>query len=57
MKYKIVTKRNYESEQIEAESPEDAIVQFATFMDMDMNLYFRAIPESEYDSYNNEMEE
>lgn len=49
MKYKIVTKHNYESEQIEAESPEDAIIQFATSMDMDMNLYFEAHQDKEVD--------
>lgn len=50
-KYVIVPILDYKSEPIEAENAEDAIISFATTMDTDMNLYFKAIPESEYESY------
>lgn len=50
-KYVIVPIVNYKSALIEAESAEDAIVSFATTMDTNMNLYFKAIPEDEYELY------
>jgi len=46
-KYVIVPKSDYKSEVFEAESAGDALVDFATIMDTDMNLYFKAIPEGE----------
>ena len=52
-KYVIVPLINYKSEPIEAESAEDAIVSFATTMDTNMNLYFKAISEDEYELYMN----
>lgn len=54
-RYLIVPLINYKSEPIEAESAEDAIVNFATTMDTDMNLYFKAIPENEYEIYMEEI--
>ena len=53
MKYVIVT-RPWNSEPIDAESPEDAVEDFATIMDMDMNIYFEAIPATEADEYHGE---
>ena len=44
-KYYIVT-RKYE-EAIEAASKEDAMINFATGMDLDMNQYFMAVSEAE----------
>lgn len=43
MKYKIVPKKNIEFI-VEGEDAGDALVNFATNMDSDMNLYFEAIP-------------
>lgn len=43
MKYKIVP-INETAMTLEADSAEDAIVAFATRMDLDMNIYFKAIP-------------
>lgn len=43
MKFEIVGK-TFESPVIEAENTGDAIIKFATNMDLDMNLYFKAIP-------------
>ena len=43
MKFEIVGK-TFESPVIEAENAGDAIIAFATNMDLDMNLYFKAIP-------------
>ena len=46
MKYDIVTKHGvYDTR--EADSPEEALVDFATFMDLDMNCYFKAVPSGE----------
>ena len=50
-KYVIVPLIKDKSELIEAESAEEAIISFATTMDTDMNLYFKAVPEKEYESY------
>ena len=44
MKYVIIP-TVFESEAIEASSPEEALVNFATGMETDMNIYFRAVPE------------
>lgn len=49
MIYKIVPK-DYSTE-IEADSAEEAMEEFATFMDLDMGNYFRAIPASQYDRF------
>lgn len=48
MRYVIIPKFDYKSEPVKASSAEDALIDFATTMDMDMNLYFEAIPENEY---------
>lgn len=42
MKYKILAKP-YE-EYIEARNVEDAMISFATRMELDMNIYFQAVP-------------
>ena len=46
MKFKIVGK-TFENPVIEAENADEAVIQFATNMDTDMNLYFKAIPVKE----------
>ena len=47
MEYVIVPKPEYVSETIKADNPDDALVWFATIMDLDMNLYFKAVPVEE----------
>lgn len=42
-KYKIIPKEDI-SEIIESETADEAIIQFATTMDTDMNQYFKAVP-------------
>lgn len=50
-KYVIVPKIEYISEAVEASSAEDAMIEFATSMDTDMNLYFQAIEADKYNEY------
>lgn len=50
MKYYIIPKSNF-MENVEATSAEEAIVKFATTMDLDMNIYFDVVSEEEYPSY------
>ncbi len=50
MRYKIIPVFDFQSETIEANSPEEALVDFATVMDTNMGIYFRAIPEDEVES-------
>ena len=45
----IVPKRNFVSKLIKATSAENALIDFATTMDTDMNLYFKAVPTEETD--------
>ena len=47
MKYYIIP-RNYIVDEIEAADAGEAIIDFATEMDSDMNIYFRAVTEEEY---------
>lgn len=49
-KFYIIPKANWE-DTIEANSAEEAIVNFATSMDMDMNIYFDAVSEEDYYVY------
>ena len=46
MKYKIIPKNNDEII-IDAENASEAIIEFATEMDSDMSLYFKAVKEDE----------
>ncbi len=46
MKYKIIPKNNNEII-IDAENASEAIIEFATEMDSDMSLYFKAVKEDE----------
>lgn len=55
MKYFIVPKKGIKFE-VEGMDAVDALVTFATFMDMDMGMYFEAIPENEIDDYNRSRE-
>ena len=50
MRYVIVTK-NWESDSHEANSAEDALIEFAEMMNTDMSIYFDAIPEYELETY------
>lgn len=50
-RYVIVPKLEFVSEPIKAKSAEEAMENFATAMDTDMNLYFSAILESELAEY------
>ncbi len=50
-KYVIIPVRNYHSEPIEAESAQDALISFATTMDTNMGIYFKAVPEDELPLY------
>ncbi len=43
MRYLIVPKTEYKSEPVEANSPDDALANFAAIMDTDMHTYFDAI--------------
>ena len=49
MKFNIIPNSSCASE-IEANSAEEAMEQFALGMDMDMNAYFKAVPADEADS-------
>lgn len=49
-KYYIIPKANWE-DTVEANSAEEAIVNFATSMDMDMNIYFDVVSEEDYYCY------
>ncbi len=51
VKYVIVPKFDYKSEEITAKDKDEALINFATTMDTDMNNYFVAIPADEYGSY------
>ena len=53
--YVIVPKFEYVSEKIKAKSEDDAIINFATVMDTDMNLYFKAIEADKYNDYISQM--
>lgn len=48
--YYIIPKANWQ-ETVEANSAEEAIVNFATSMDMDMNIYFDVVSKEDYESY------
>ncbi len=50
MKYHIIPRPRTEFV-YEAKSAEGAMVDFATNMDMDMNIYFVAVPEDQYEEY------
>ncbi len=50
MKYYIIPRPRTEFV-YEADSAENAMVDFATSMDMDMNIYFVAVPEDQYEKY------
>lgn len=50
MKYVIIPLRDYVSEPVEAENREDALVDFASKMNTDMSIYFRAVPEDELEN-------
>ena len=49
--YVIIPKFDYKSEPVKASSAEDALVDFVTTMNTDMNLYFEVIPENEYQEH------
>ncbi len=51
MKYVIIPRPNVIHAVIDAATPEDAIIDFATTMDTDMNKYLMAMPEEEYTKY------
>ena len=55
MKYYIIPKDEIVCE-INADDAGDAVVEFATYMDSDMNVYFRAVTEEEYHNYLRERE-
>lgn len=46
-KYYIVPRKAF-IEELEATNPTNAMIEFATKMDMDMNIYFQAVTEEEY---------
>ena len=46
-KYYIIPREAF-IEELEATNPADAMIIFATKMDMDMNIYFQAVTEEEY---------
>lgn len=46
----VIVPRNCEVDEVIADSAEEAIVSFAENMDSDMNAYFRAVPEKEYEA-------
>ena len=54
-RYYIVPKEGIVAESV-TESPEEAIINFATIMDTDMNTYFKAVPANEYDKTNSKSE-
>ena len=49
MKYFIIPKPEFQ-EEILADSKEDALIQFATNMEMDMNIFFHAVTEEELEN-------